>query len=137
MKDIIMKKSSLVILIFLVLLIPASAEQLTLPRQLTPTEQLTPEQKAEDNAIDALIEEINKRIPPETLITDKTLTSTGKLIEKLVVEAGYSGKGYRIRGNVSQGSIHYRVIIKPKTMPDNRFIIECIYYFKKHEVFNK
>jgi len=132
-----MKKLSLAILIFLVLSIPASAEQLILPKQLTPTEQLTPEQKAEDNAIYALIEEINKQIPPETPITDKTLTSTGKLIEKLVVEAGYSAKEYRIRGNVSQGSAHYRVTIKLKTIPDDRFIIECIYYFKRHEVFNK
>ena len=79
------KNTLLIVLLFLVLVVPCFAEQ------------LTPEQKAEDKVMLYIVKETNKQIPRNTIVTNLTTKAIENQIEAIIIKAGYSKKEFSIK----------------------------------------
>ena len=100
-------------------------------------EELTTSQRAEIANLKDAVSEVNKKLKPSTVLTEKTLDKTASIIENAFKKRGYSEEEYRILGYVGRdGYVHFEVYITLKTFSENEIWVYEGRYRYENEAYN-
>ncbi len=130
-----MKRILLAVILSLVLVVPCFGYYLNSMEFMEfAAEQLTPEQKAENETASYIGREVNKQFPSDTIVTSKTIKTIEKGIEAIIIKAGYAEEEYSIETYFCDaGHIHYVIKIESKTRP-GYYKVEGRYFFRKQAI---